>query len=507
MMRVLFLGDSPKAIPSCDRLFQMQKLEWEMHPSLGLISNILPPHPALHAVAILATIIRNHGFEVDVLEGAMHARQRKKLCEYLAKQPDVVCISTTFILHADQIKPLIAIVRERVPQCKIILGGPGLLDRSDLREWGDYCVLGEGEECIVPLLRAIEGGQENISIPGVWYRAKNGHIVENPPAISMVMDSLPLPDWSLLKRIPDEYFSIATQRGCRWRCVYCTYPHNEGYKLRYRSIPNLLDEIRANYDKFGIRKYIISDSTFNHPQDRCTEFLEQAAKLSLPLEFWAYARVDMMTPRMAEAMVCAGVKCLFFGLESGDDRILSKMKKGFTTEQIRKGIRMLDGTGILRLGSWIVGFPGETMETVQNTQNFIIEVNCELNAIQLFSLLDSAAVGQRKESFHVKGSHVEWQHDTMSSTDAAWHLEAVLSACLRNRVSVHNSGDLMRFQTIGWSFHRAHDFLRTVQLLFSVEAGLLPEPADWNRKKSEVSAAFEEIKKLSALHPFYQTGI
>ncbi|NUM89590.1 MAG: cobalamin B12-binding domain-containing protein, partial [Bdellovibrionales bacterium] len=283
-------------------------VNWECSPVMRTVSALLPAHAALMGITVVATIARNAGFEVEVVEGASNARKRSELLRALSERPSVVCISTTFVLRTDTLQPIVRLIRDRSPESKIVLGGPGLLDHHDMRELGDYCVLGEGEESIVQLLRAIGAGQEDISIPGVWYRRKDGRIVENQPSLSMAMDSFPTPDWSLLKRDPNEYFGLTTQRGCRWRCAYCTYPHNEGYKLRYRSIPSLMDEIRANYDKFGIRKYIISDSTFNHPQDRCIEFLEEAAKLPFPLEFWAYARVDMIIPRMADAMVRAGVK-------------------------------------------------------------------------------------------------------------------------------------------------------------------------------------------------------
>ncbi|MGZ3653923.1 MAG: B12-binding domain-containing radical SAM protein [Bdellovibrionota bacterium] len=452
------------------------------------------PHGVLYAPVLLGTILQNAGFDVTVLECAFHPFQRLRLQRKLEEQPAIICVTTTFYADADEMSRHIEQVRRLCPGSKVIFGGPTLNWNKAMRELPDVCVYGEGEEVIVPLIERLLSGTSFEDLPNLAFKKKDGSWQENPRQLMKSMDDNPAPNWSLLKRYPNDFFSISTQRGCKWRCAFCTYPGNEGWKLRYRSIPSLITELKSNYESFGIYRYMISDSTFTHPYDRCLELLRAVAKLPFKVEWIAYVRVDTITEELADAMRDSGCVGVFIGVESGDDEVLKKMRKGFTASQVRNSIQLLKDRDIAVTTSWIIGFPGETKASVQRTLDLILALKSDHSYINTFIAEDASPLGYRPEQFGITGMGIHWKHETMNSETASELTSFVVKKVCEAGLLVGSVFDMLWMSSIGYGPKTATDFFARFQ---RISGG---DEADRIRLRPEVDKIYASGRRHPIFH-------
>lgn len=464
-MKVLFLADMLGAL---ERREEVAAIQYRDFLPLA-VTLAKTPHGPLLGPTLLSTLARDAGFEVDLMQMAFRRHQKPFLVQKLQEGPDAVCITTTYILDTETLRDAVATVRQHAPKAIIILGGPSLLANQDMRRLGDYCVLGEAEGNFIPLLKTLVTGERKPSIPGVSYFSKDGVEIISPQApLSSSLDHLTSPDWSLARRNSDEFFLLVTQRGCSWRCAFCNYPALEGYKVRFRSVDHLIREIRQNYERHGIRRYMFADSTFTAPAERCLEFLKAIAALPFKIEWAAFARVDTITPELRDAMVASGCVALYFGIESGDPQLLQRMKKGFTVEQARAAIELIRPAKIKATASWIIGWPGETAESVKRTVDLATELNCEQNNVNTFYVTDLSPAFLRPAHFGIEETATGWSHPTMTYARARrWTQWAILTLISR-QVQVGSLFDFFWLSSLGLSLDEISALFRDTQSLIAL---------------------------------------
>ncbi|MCW5202210.1 radical SAM protein [Desulfobulbus sp. US4] len=241
-----------------------------------------------------------------------------------------------------------------------------------------------------------ELGQELESVAGLWLR--NGdevrHTGERVPLADV--DQLPFVS-SVYKRFldPHHYFNpnalfpmvtITTSRGCPHRCFFCVYPQTMmGHRLRNRSVDNVVDELEyiiANFPE--LKAIFFEDDTFPANKKRCIAICEEMIRRKIKISWTANARVDLDQETM-RVMKKAGCRCLCVGFESGNQQLLDTMKKGITLEQSRTFMEAARKTGILIHGCFMVGLPGETQETMQETLDLAISL--QPDAIQMYPVM------------------------------------------------------------------------------------------------------------------------
>lgn len=495
-MKILFLADAMLPRKEAHNLSALNALQYSTLPELRIALASIP-HAVLLGPVILATLAREAGHEVEILECAFRPQQRELLRAKLKEKPQVVCISTTFILETEALAEQTQLVRALTPESFLILGGPSVADNKKMRKLGDFTILGEGEKSFPLLLASLARGEKKPVIPGLSY-FEGEELIEHPGQLLEDMDAIPFPDWSLVKRGTGDFYLMATQRGCKWRCAFCTYPANEGWKLRYRSIPSVIAELTHHFEKFGIFRYMFADSTFTHPHDRCVELLEAISRLPFKIEWAAYARVDNMSARMVEAMKASGCVGLFFGVESGSDAILKKMNKGFTRAQALEGLRLLDGSGISRTASWVVGFPGETEETALETLALIREARCEQNMINTFYMSNVSPAGMRPKTFTLEGSGSHWQHSTMNFEEARDLTSRMVKELIREGILVGHVFDLLWLSSVDWSIPETLRLFEDAQAV--LQAHELGEPSP---RRPALLASCEKLMAISRRHPIF----
>jgi radical SAM superfamily enzyme YgiQ (UPF0313 family) len=298
--------------------------------------------------------------------------------------PDVVGITsvTPSIYRAYQVAKIAKEVRE---DCKVIVGGPHVtfLPDQTFKEcrFIDVIVRGEGEETIRQLAEAPEKGEWEM-VKGISFR-KGDRIISNEsrPFIKNI-DEIPFPSWDLLPMdkyqfCGQRYASMLTSRGCPFSCSFCASSRLFGGFWRGRSPENVVEEIRLLHDKFGIRNIEFVDDTFTLDQKRAEKICDEIVRGGLDISWGASSRVDTLSRRLIEKMKKAGCWILFLGIESGCQRILDAVGKRITIEQARKAVKIVKEAGIQVLGSFIIGFLQDTIETINETIRFAKTLNLD----------------------------------------------------------------------------------------------------------------------------------
>ncbi|MBN2453515.1 MAG: radical SAM protein [Candidatus Omnitrophica bacterium] len=273
-----------------------------------------------------------------------------------------------------------------------VIGGPhpSALPEETLKKEKelDYLFAGEAEAGLPMLADYIETGRTDLSgIPGLVFR-DGASVRANPKIAADDLDKLGLPSWDLIK--PQEYpesqhgaffkqFPIApimVTRGCPYPCTFCAGSIVAGKKIRRRSVDNVLKEIVMLKKDFGIKEFHIIDDNFTMDKEYAKELLRRLKALDLGMT-WAVpngVRMDTLDDELLRLMKETGLHMISLGIESGSDEVLALMKKGITTAKIREHVGRIDRAGIDMAGFFILGFPGETEETIAQTIDFAAEL-------------------------------------------------------------------------------------------------------------------------------------
>ncbi|MFZ5800911.1 MAG: B12-binding domain-containing radical SAM protein [Candidatus Omnitrophota bacterium] len=345
-----------------------------------------PPIHVPTGLAYIARVLLEDGHTVSVLDINGWRYDQKTVSAKLKEYSDVevVGISGLITTYGFQ-KWLIAEVKKAVPKAVIISGGGAATSCPELLFANtalDIAVIGEGEITIKELVRSLADHRPLDDIRGICFRS-NGSMKKNAPReLIPNLDSLPLPAYELF---PIERYlknpvmlsskrsmNFFTGRGCPYRCKFCYHIFGRG-RIRLRSVENMLEEIRFLKKRYQIDFLAIYDDNTTVDKNRLRKFCQLIGKENL---VWVgYGRVDSVDEETLRLMKAANCKAIGYGIESGSQRILDNMDKGIKVEQAKRAIALTRKSGIYAATSFILGYPGETAQTIQETVDFCIEMN------------------------------------------------------------------------------------------------------------------------------------
>jgi radical SAM superfamily enzyme YgiQ (UPF0313 family) len=341
------------------------------------VNRCVSPDPVFPlGLAHLNAALRHAGHETQWIDCNVNG---DSLVETLAGfKPDFVGISLRNIddvlirqreTYYNGLAPLRATIRQH-SGCPIILGGSGfsifpeqLLELSQ----ADYGICGEGDGSLVSLVAALESGGAYNAIPGLVFR-QHGRIVVNP-AITGVPDL----ELSLADRpahIADFYLrtgrmlNLQTQRGCAFKCCYCTYPLIEGRRHRWRP-PELVAAEFEQLQRLGARHAFIVDSVFNSSPGHVAKICEAVLRRNLKISWSCFLRPQGLTPELLKLMARAGLTHIEFGSDSLCDEVLEAYQKEFTFADVLESSELAAREKIDYCHFLICGGPGETRATLQ----------------------------------------------------------------------------------------------------------------------------------------------
>ena len=353
----------------------------------------------------IASILLQDRHEVEVLDINAHRWDREEVEGRIKRASfDVVGIGAIVTAYK-YVKWLFSIIKKHHPDKKIIVGGsvgssiPGLmLERNPV----DVVCVGEGEDTVRELMKVLEGGGDLSEVKGIWYRDASAKIFENEKRSPIMdLDSVPLPAWDLF---PMEIYlknpvgapnrnkwidgsadqdtplsmNLFATRGCPYQCIYC-YHDFMGLGYRHRSPENVVQEIDLLHKRYGVTYFHFIDDEFVIKKDFVHEFcgrIKELGKRHGQHFTWGCAgRVNLMTEELVATLADSGCVLIGYGIESGSQRMLDFIKKKVTVEQAKNAIRLTKKYLGWADCSFMIGYPGETKETIQETIDFCKELN------------------------------------------------------------------------------------------------------------------------------------
>jgi len=331
------------------------------------------------AILILATYLINNGYDdVECLDAQLEEYSPEETAIRLAEmKPDIIGITvwTDFWFPAWK---TVKLVREKLPDSTIILGGPhcGVFPQETLEfSDADFLVVGDGEDVLLNLVGELSNNQPVTEQPGLW-RKIDGEILAPATPLAVIDDitKIPVPDRTLLpfKRYssvltPSEYeTTMITSRGCPYKCVFCKM---DVQKVYARTAEQVIEEFRQ-IEELGISDVQVYDDTFTwgnaRAMDICQGIIDQGIKVN-----WAIRdRANRVTPELYDLLKRAGCTRVHFGVETGSPRILKESGKFLTMEQVENGVKIARESGMTVLSYYMFGFLDETPEDARLTIDF-----------------------------------------------------------------------------------------------------------------------------------------
>lgn len=327
-------------------------------------------------LAYIASFLKKEGIIAEVVDAA--AFSLVKLAKILGdKSPSIVGV-TCWTQERGQSFKVAKLVHEILPTANIIFGGhhPTALPHSIfVHSFIDAVVIGEGEQTMLELVRAILDGGDLSKVRGIVYSHDGNISVTEPREFITDLDTLPYPSYSdfNLNRylgIPDikgKAASIMTSRGCPYQCVFCSAGSFWKKKWRARSPNNVLGEIEILYHKYKIKNFSFFDDNFTVKKERAINICKGILERKLDINWVASSHVSQIDEDLLSWMKKSGCFRIDFGIESGSPIVLRNIEKCQTVSQIEHTFRIVHKAGIKPRAYLVVGCPGETKETIDET--------------------------------------------------------------------------------------------------------------------------------------------
>jgi radical SAM superfamily enzyme YgiQ (UPF0313 family) len=342
-----------------------------------------PPFTPL-GLGYLAAVLEKNQYEVDVIDCQALKLSYEEFKSEIGKcQPSIVGITSTTLTYKSALR-IAKIAKEVCPNCITVLGGSHVTfwDDKALQEcpYLDVVVRKEGENTLLELVKMLEAGESFRDVLGTTCR-KDGKIVKNPDrAYIENLDDLPFPAhhlWPIksLRKYGTVIFPIMTSRGCVYWCDFCTAVRMFGRKYRMRSPKNVVGELEFLHNTYGAHQFTFYDDAFTVDQQRAAEICEEIKNRKLKIKWDCETRVDMVTKELLLKMREAGCIAVWFGVESGSQQVLDAMKKGISTAQTVRAFKWAKEVGLMTVAGVVLGFPGETKETIWETIKFIERIS------------------------------------------------------------------------------------------------------------------------------------
>ena len=294
-------------------------------------------------------------------------------------QPDVFGVSIMTHSRVTAYR-MIEYVHENYPDTKIVVGGmhPSVMWYQMVEKYPYIvAVRGEGEVTFNELIDVYSGDKDMDidDVAGLAYHNGERVVATKPRPLVDNIDDLPFPKHELFVKNGKTIGNLLTSRGCPYKCNFCVLDHTSLRKVRFRSGDNIADEVEQLITQFpSINTVWIHDDAFMINKARTIEFCDAIIRRGIKTQFVASARFRPIDEEVVQKMEQAGFVHVLFGLESGADNVISGMRKGITKEHVRYGARLFGTTKMKATAFLIAGLPGETDETIQETIDFVQEI-------------------------------------------------------------------------------------------------------------------------------------
>ena len=332
-------------------------------------------------LAYLASALRKAGHEVHIFDPTPTRPDLK-----VNMSPDLIGISILSPMRHAALE-----IAERLrtqTSAPIVVGGPDVtscwpaLIQSPAV---DYAVIGEGERTLVEMANCVAAGEMPVGIAGTVSKYRAEPVIHAPRGLLEDLDEIPIPSRELfdmnwygrqvvIRGTTFHSTTVMWARGCPWKCLFCDSRHTWTRKYRAQSIGRMIEELRSVRQQYGISYFQFLDDTFPVQRTLTMEFCARIAR-ELPDVRWScQARVTGLDEELVSAMKAGGCIQMEFGVESGSQRILDFLNKGFKIDQVVETFALCRRQGVRTFANFLVGTPGESWEDVESTFRLCKEI-------------------------------------------------------------------------------------------------------------------------------------
>lgn len=353
---------------------------------------------------------------------------KHKFKNYLKKEITCVAITTTFYVEDTPIIEIINYIREVNEDIKIIVGGPRCLDiynsyNESKRNviWNYigadcYIIESQGEETLCKLVAALKKNKnaDLSEIGNIVYKIQKDYTFTYANKENNCLDS-EIINWDYFKShdfVPSVY--MRTSRGCCYACTYCTYPVFSG-KYVCSDVSTIEKEMDILYSK-GVKYITFIDDSFNIPNKRFIDICELMIRKKYNFKWLSFFRCSNFVDKQFELMKKSGCIGVYLGIESLSKSMLKGMNKN-NIDYI-SCIKKFNEYNIPTMGSFIVGFPGETEETIKYTIDIFKKNPTTYYNPQLYYHSENAPINKMRDKYGIEGTGYNWSHNSMNWLEA-----------------------------------------------------------------------------------------
>jgi len=352
-------------------------------------------------LAYLAAQLLNHGFEVEVLDTLIEGVNQEEhhdgtiiygLSDSQIKQrikdvnPDLIGVSCLFSNRGREALNICKIAKETIPDVHVVLGGqhptgyPNLISDANV----DYILSGEADDSIIELVQAINANANLAEVDGIVL--KNGHDLYQAAKTHFPdVKALPYPAWKLfclekyqaagiydyeINLGEKRFMVLIASRGCPHNCYFCTSALHSGRKYRTREIEDVVAEIRLYQQKYQVEEINFWDDNFFINKNTVKALLRRLIQdfPNIAFQVPSGSEVNAIDEEVIDLMAKAGFRKVFLAVESPNEEI----QKGLIDKRVNLGriphiVKIIQQAGMIAEGSFMVGFPGETKQQIDNT--------------------------------------------------------------------------------------------------------------------------------------------
>jgi radical SAM superfamily enzyme YgiQ (UPF0313 family) len=359
-----------------------------IHPPIAL-GGVKATIEKLHNVsaplglAYLAAMVKDLPVWVKIVDANLQQMTLQQIEEELREfKPDLVGMGIT-TASAKACGAIAKAVKQNSGKAIVVVGGPHVVATGSamLQVFKEIDILipGDAEEAFRELVQALLAGKPLSNCRGIIFRRK-GKIAKTKEMPLLPLDQIPFPAWEMLPALERYSFQPATyrrkpqsfivaSRGCPYRCTFCHISRFRP-KIRFRSPGNIVEELRILNRDYGIKEFRFADEIFTINKKWCYEICDRIIKKKLDISWTCDARADHMTVELAKKLHAAGCWSVSMGIESGSQRVLDRIKKDITLQQVRDAVLAAHKGGLGVRAFFMLGFPFETKEDIERTIAF-----------------------------------------------------------------------------------------------------------------------------------------
>jgi len=340
-------------------------------------------------LAWIAAVLEQHGHKVKIIDTpTLRVTLKEFITEVKSWNPDLIGISLQTPTAPKGYRAILQLRRE-LPDVPIVVGGthPTYMYEEALNNGADIVVRREGEYTALELVNTLELKELDYSalrkVDGIAFRDKDGKVVVTKPRpLIRDLDELPWPAHHLLPMDKYTLFNkpirvahVMASRGCPYGCLYCILSYYWGRRIRFRSAENVVREIEYLVEKYKAKQVVFTDDELVVNKKFIYDMVKGLKERGLDVTFACGARVDHVNKEYLKFLYNSGCTALYFGIESASQSTIDRIGKKITLDQALKVFRWVKELKGFAAGSFILGFPWETIEDMKKTIEFAIKLD------------------------------------------------------------------------------------------------------------------------------------